>query len=61
MRATASPKATIPCPGCGGRGRFEWGRNDKVPRQWSPDAPCGMCGGQGHVPASWVKPKKPAR
>jgi DnaJ-class molecular chaperone len=55
MSTTASAKAMVPCPGCGGRGRFEWGRNDKVPRQWSPDAPCGMCGGRGQVPASWVK------
>jgi hypothetical protein len=26
---------TVPCPGCGGRGRFEWSRDDAVPRQWS--------------------------
>lgn len=49
------PRATVPCPGCGGRGRFEWGKNDKVPRRWSGEAVCGMCAGRGVVPASWGK------
>ncbi|MFB3818551.1 MAG: primase-helicase zinc-binding domain-containing protein [Candidatus Methylomirabilales bacterium] len=56
-----SSEATVPCPGCGGRGRFEWPQSDKVPRQWSPDAACGMCGGKGQVPASWLKGKKAVR
>jgi DnaJ-class molecular chaperone len=54
-------EAMVPCPGCGGRGRFEWARNEKVPRQWSPNAACGMCGGKGQVPASWLKRTKVAR
>jgi len=26
---------TLTCSGCGGRGRFEWRRDDALPRQWS--------------------------
>ncbi len=26
--ATAGSAPTVPCPGCGGRGRFEWSRDD---------------------------------
>lgn len=44
---------TVPCPGCGGRGRFEW-RRDEALRQWSWDAPCGMCDGRGRIPGSWL-------
>jgi DnaJ-class molecular chaperone len=46
---------TLPCPGCGGRGRFEWCRDDELPRQWSWDAPCGMCDGRGRIPAAWLR------
>ena len=45
----------VPCPGCGGRGRFEWSRDDKLPHEWSWDAPCGMCDGRGLIPRSWVR------
>jgi DnaJ-class molecular chaperone len=46
---------TLTCSGCGGRGRFEWRRDDALPRQWSWDAPCGMCNGRGLIPASWLR------
>jgi hypothetical protein len=46
---------TVPCPGCGGRGRFEWRRDDELPRQWSWDAPCRMCDGRGRIPAAWLR------
>ena len=46
---------TVPCPGCGGRGRFEWRRDDELPRQWSWDAPCRMCDGRGLIPAAWLR------
>jgi DnaJ-class molecular chaperone len=52
---------TVPCPGCGGRGRFEWSRDETLPRQWSRDAPCGMCGGRGVVPDSWLRDTPTAR
>jgi len=53
--ATAGGAPTVPCPGCGGRGRFEWSRDDELPRQWSWDAPCGMCEGRGVIPRSWLR------
>jgi len=51
----------VPCPGCGGRGRFEWRRDDALPHQWSWDAPCGMCGGGGQIPGSWCRDRPTAR
>ncbi len=60
MNHGKSAPAVVACPGCGGRGRFEWGQNQKVPRQWAPNAACGMCGGTGQVPAQWVKVRKTA-
>ena len=52
---TAAGEPTVPCPGCGGRGRFEWRRDEELPRQWSWDAPCGMCEGRGLIPGSWLR------
>jgi len=52
---------TVLCPGCGGRGRFEWSRDDKLPRQWSWDAPCAMCDGRGRIPSSWLRDKPTPR
>ena len=52
---------TVPCPGCGGRGRFEWRRDDELPRQWSWDAPCGMCDGRGRIPPSWFRDQPTTR
>lgn len=49
------PEEQAPCPGCGGRGKFEWPANPKVPRGWSTDAPCRMCRGTGKVPAAWIR------
>jgi hypothetical protein len=46
---------TVPCPGCGGQGRFVWRRDEELPRQWSWDAPCGMCEGRGLIPGSWLR------
>ncbi len=45
----------LPCPGCGGRGKFEWPVNPKVPKGWGNTAPCQMCRGTGKVPAGWLK------
>jgi DnaJ-class molecular chaperone len=45
----------VPCPGCGGRGRFDWPANPKVPRGWGNAAPCRMCRGTGKIPAQWLK------
>lgn len=59
--ATAGSAPTVPCPGCGGRGRFEWSRDDELPRQWSWDAPCGMCEGRGVIPVSWLRDKPTTR
>ena len=58
---TAGSVPTVPCPGCGGRGRFEWRRDDMLPRQWSWDAPCGMCEGRGLIPSSWPRDEPTAR
>jgi DnaJ-class molecular chaperone len=58
---TEAGKPTVPCPGCGGRGRFEWSRDIKIPRQWSWDAPCGMCDGRGRIPRSWLRDKPTTR
>jgi DnaJ-class molecular chaperone len=58
---TTGVAPTVPCPGCGGRGRFEWSRDDKLPRQWSWDAPCGMCEGRGLIPSSWPRDEPTAR
>lgn len=52
---------TVPCPGCGGRGRFEWRTDDQVPRQWSWAAPCAMCDGRGRIPAAWLRGKPTTR
>ncbi len=53
--ATDAGEPTVPCPGCGGRGRFEWRRDAQVPRQWSWAAPCKMCDGRGRIPATWLR------
>jgi DnaJ-class molecular chaperone len=54
-------KPMASCPGCGGRGRFEWSRDDELPRQWSWDAPCRMCEGRGLIPGSWLQHKPTTR
>jgi hypothetical protein len=48
------------CPGCGGRGRFEWHQDHALPHQWSWDAPCGMCAGGGRIPGSWFRDRPTA-
>jgi DnaJ-class molecular chaperone len=42
------------CPGCGGRGWFEWPPNSKVPKRWAPTAACAMCQGTGKIPSHWL-------
>ena len=59
--ATEGGAPTVPCPGCGGRGRFEWRQDDALPHQWSWDAPCGMCDGRGRIPCSWLRDKPTTR
>ncbi|MFA5026571.1 MAG: hypothetical protein WC713_01750 [Candidatus Methylomirabilota bacterium] len=59
MTTRTIPEEMAPCPGCGGRGKFEWPENPKVPKSWGADAPCRMCRGTGKVPALWLK--KPSR
>ena len=54
---TETAEPTVPCLGCGGRGRFEWRPDEELPRQWSWDAPCGMCEGRGSFPGSWLRGK----
>ncbi|MBI4734900.1 MAG: hypothetical protein HY766_02375 [candidate division NC10 bacterium] len=61
MKRESRQNNTVPCPGCGGRGYFEWPANPKVPKQWAPTAPCGMCQGTGKIPSSWLGGGKPAR
>ena len=58
MTQTAPQDGKVPCPGCGGRGYFEWAPTPKVPKSWSPRAVCGMCRGSGKVPSAWVPSKK---
>jgi hypothetical protein len=58
MKNASSQEAKVPCPGCGGRGFFEWPANPKVPKRWAPTAACGMCQGTGKVPSSWLRSGK---
>ena len=46
---TEAGEPTVPCPGCGGRGRFEWRQDHELPRQGSWDASCGMRDGRGLI------------
>jgi len=52
---TAAGPPTVPCPGCGGEGGSRGAKDDALPRQWSWDAPCGMCDGRGRIPATWLR------
>jgi len=61
MKKASSLENRVPCPGCGGRGRFEWPANPKVPKRWAGNAPCGMCQGTGKVPSSWLGSGKGGR
>lgn len=61
MTKAQNEGSKVPCPGCGGRGRFEWPANPKVPKRWAPTAACGMCQGTGKVPASWLTGGKAGR
>jgi len=54
-------ESMVLCPGCGGRGRFEWRPDDQVPRQWSWGAPCGMCDSRGLIPRAWLTDTLAAR
>ncbi len=55
MTWKSASEELAPCPGCGGRGKFEWAANPKVPKSWGNTAPCRMCRGAGKVPAVWLK------
>ncbi len=61
MKSGPVPESKVVCPGCGGRGRFEWPANPKVPKRWAPTAPCAMCQGTGKVPSSWLGTGKSVR
>lgn len=49
---TSAGARLVECPGCGGRGRFEWA--PKPGLSYATDAPCAQCGGTGRIPASWL-------
>lgn len=61
MKNVLSRENKVPCPGCGGRGWFEWPANPKVPKRWAGSAPCGMCQGTGKIPSPWLGSEKPGR
>jgi DnaJ-class molecular chaperone len=54
MTTNAARDNLVPCPGCGGRGKFEWASSPKVPKTWTLGAVCAVCQGSGKVPATWA-------
>ncbi len=61
MTTNSARENLVPCPGCGGRGKFEWAGNPKVPKTWTPAATCAMCLGTGKVPAAWAASSRASR